>query len=92
MDLLDRVRIGDLRALALIRDGLSMESTSVILKTNGPCIRNRMKRLEAATGKRLYVHRKTPTNAGARLTAEGYVLAEYADKVIELMEVVSRRP
>lgn len=86
MDIIDRVCIGDLRALVMVGQGYSIESTAMILNTHGPCIRYRLKRLENAVGFTVYKrHRKG--RRLAYLTGDGYELAFRACEVLRLMEV-----
>tara|TARA_Y100001973_G_scaffold106528_2_gene185048 strand:- start:18993 stop:19292 length:300 start_codon:yes stop_codon:yes gene_type:complete len=93
MNFLDRVKIGDLRAISLMDQGLSMCSVGVVLGVTFVNVRDRLARLERAYGKILYVRRNLRTSSSnkAELTRHGKIVAKHAAQVLEIMDNTNHR-
>lgn len=84
---MNRLKLGDLRAISLISGGLSFEGAAVVMGTTPGQIRNQIIRIEAVMGRDVYIKKR---HARVKLTPFGERVARMAGSLIEQADQFSR--
>lgn len=83
---LSPLKMGDLRTISLMREGLSIESIAYVLGTSKTQVRYRLNRIERVLGCEVYVKARFRIGSAIYLTDEGKLFGDRAIDIIRMLD------